>query len=308
MRFSFGANWQAYATRALTPERVEQARRDFGALLAGIDLRGKRFLDIGFGQGLALGLAAEMGAEVLGIDIDPVNLAALETTQRALGLAARPETRLVSILDETLVRTEAGRYDVVHSWGVLHHTGRMWQAMTNACALVGNDGFLVVAIYNRHWSSPVWKAIKWCYNRLPRLGQEAAVAAFYPIVYVAKWLVTGHNPARKERGMDFHYDLVDWLGGYPYEYASAEEVRQFVCRQGFVCLRTRPATVPTGCNEFVFQRRAEKPRSGSLGAEGGASIGAARVSKRPFCSPDHSLTVAALTEGPARFCQSRARQ
>ena len=254
MRFSFGKNWQAYTTAALAPARIDQARRDFRDLLAGIDLRGKRFVDIGFGQGLALLLAAEMGAETLGIDIDPLNLAALANTRAAMGVAGQPATRIASILDETLVRELAGRFDVVHAWGVLHHTGDMWRATRNACALVAADGAFVCALYNRHWSSPLWRIVKWTYNRLPRCGQQCAVAGFYPIVYAAKWLVTGRDPAAKDRGMDFHYDLVDWLGGYPYEYATAEAVRQFVCRQGFVCLQTRVAQVPTGCNQFVFRR------------------------------------------------------
>jgi 2-polyprenyl-6-hydroxyphenyl methylase/3-demethylubiquinone-9 3-methyltransferase len=57
-----------------------------------------------------------------------------------------------------------------------------------------------------------------------------------------------------DRGMDFLHDVVDWVGGYPYEYASSEEIRNYVCRQGFICVRMQAAQVPTGCNEFVFQR------------------------------------------------------
>jgi 2-polyprenyl-6-hydroxyphenyl methylase/3-demethylubiquinone-9 3-methyltransferase len=81
------------------------------------------------------------------------------------------------------------------------------------------------------------------------------VAAFVPIIALAKWAVTGRDPRRQQRGMDFYYDVVDWVGGYPYEYASIDELRALVEPLGFECLRWRAAEVPTGCNEFVFQRR-----------------------------------------------------
>lgn len=76
----------------------------------------------------------------------------------------------------------------------------------------------------------------------------------YPVIYAAKLLVTGHNPMQKERGIDFLDDVVDWIGGYPYEYAGVEEIKTLVGGYGFRCLRVKKAAVPTGCNEFVFQR------------------------------------------------------
>jgi 2-polyprenyl-6-hydroxyphenyl methylase/3-demethylubiquinone-9 3-methyltransferase len=254
MRFSFGKNWQSYSQNALTPQRIEHARQAFIELLAGIDLRGKRFIDIGFGQGLSLVTAAEMGAEVLGIDIDKDNLEAIRITCRMMGHTEIPQTRIVSILDDSFVHEMRGGFDIVHSWGVLHHTGNMMKAIENACILVTNGGYFVCSIYNRHWSSPIWKVIKWSYNKLPGLIQRLIFALFYPIIYTAKWVVTRENPKKKKRGMDFFHDLVDWLGGYPYEYATLEEIRSFVCGQGFECLRIRPAQVPTGCNEFVFKK------------------------------------------------------
>jgi len=262
MRFAFGKNWQSFADTALTPERAAAARRDFRALLDGLDLRNRRFLDIGFGQGLALLLAAEMGAEVQGLDVDADNLEALRRTAERLGAARVPEARVASILDPALVAAQRGRFDVVHSWGVLHHTGDMWTAIANAVELVAPDGHFICSIYNRHWTSPAWVVIKWTYNRVPRWMQRAAIGLFCPLIALAKWAVTGRNPFRQERGMEFVHDVVDWVGGYPYEYASADAVRQFVEQRGFVCLRLVPARVPTGCNEFVFQRGPAMAKSG----------------------------------------------
>ncbi len=257
MRFAFGRNWQSFATRALTAERVEASRRAFLSLFDGVALQNQRFLDIGFGQGLALLLAAETGAEALGIDVDADNVEALRRTAERMGVTRLPEARVASILDPVFVNAHAGQFDVVHAWGVLHHTGAMWTAITNAARLVAPGGVLVCALYNRHWSSPLWRAIKWTYNRLPRPLQRLVVYAFCPVIALAKGIVTRQNPFRQERGMDFMHDVVDWVGGYPYEYASIETVRAFVEPQGFTCIRMLPARVPTGCNEFVF--RSAKP-------------------------------------------------
>jgi SAM-dependent methyltransferase len=254
LRFSFGKNWQSYSQTALTPESVEQARQAFRELVNGIVLSHKRFIDIGFGQGLCLNLAAEMGADVLGIEIDEDNLAALHTTQQIMGNTLTPEVRIVSILEPSYIQANKGKFDIVHSWGVLHHTGNLRQAIQNACTLVAEGGYLICSIYNKHWSSPFWKIIKWTYNKLPAVLQRFVVGLFYPVIYTAKWLVTGKNPKKKERGMNFFHDVVDWVGGYPYEYATETEIRNLVEAEGFECLRFKHARVPTGCNEYVFHQ------------------------------------------------------
>ena len=147
-----------------------------------------------------------------------------------------------------------GVFDVVYAWGSLHHTGAMWDAIRNVAARVSIGGTLVVGIYNKHFTSPLWKAIKWLYNRLPRLVQRIMVVLFSGIIYAAKFLVTWRNPLDKERGMDFWVDVIDWVGGFPYEYATPDEVEKFVRTQGFLLRRYVAAQVPTGCNEFVFIR------------------------------------------------------
>jgi 2-polyprenyl-6-hydroxyphenyl methylase/3-demethylubiquinone-9 3-methyltransferase len=254
--FAFGKNWQNYARYALTRARIEHARQAFQKLYASIDLHGKTFLDIGFGQGLALFFAREMGADVLGIDSDADNLVSCQHTSVFFQDQQIPHIRVASILDPAFVQEQLqrGQCDIVHAWGVLHHTGDMWQALYHAIQLVKDGGYLMIAIYNAHWSSPIWRLIKWSYNYAPDIVQQMLIVLFYPIIYCAKWIVTGTNPKRKERGMDFFYDVVDWVGGYPYEYASIETIQQHMCQQNFTCIRVIPAQVPTGCNQFVFKK------------------------------------------------------
>jgi len=263
MQFDFGQNWSEFARVALTRERVDCAQQEFAALLAGVELANATFLDVGFGQGLTLLSAARRGSRVVGCDINPKCREALATSATWFPDVDASTIPIVegSILDDAVVaalRAAApdgdGCFDVVHSWGVLHHTGDMRTAIRNAASLVRPGGHLVLAIYNRHWSSPAWTAIKWLYCKSPQWLQRAMIAAFAPLIWLAKLAVTGRNPARQERGMDFHYNVVDWVGGYPYEYASVDELRAQVEALGFQCLRFRAAEVPTGCNEFVFVR------------------------------------------------------
>jgi SAM-dependent methyltransferase len=256
MRFSFGKNWQSYAEKALTPERIAAAEIALSNLLEETEPKDRKFIDIGFGQGLSAHLASRLGAKVTAVDIDDDNLAAAENTRKATGVETPLDLRIGSILEnETLEDLKKdGPYDIVHSWGVLHHTGNMKLAVENACSLVADNGFFVSAIYNRHWSSLPWLWIKWFYNVLPSFGQQLMVALFYPIIYLAKWAVTGKNPKDKMRGMDFFYDVIDWVGGYPYEYASIEEFKALVEPLGFKCIKEIDANVPTGCNEMVFKK------------------------------------------------------
>ncbi len=253
-RFGFGSNWVSYARHALTADRIAQARAAFATLVDGIELKERAFLDIGFGQGLTAALAAEAGARVVAVDIDPECGTAYEATRAFFPGAGAPEIVIGSILDGSLVSMLGvkGPFDVVHSWGVLHHTGAMWRAMDNAASLVRPGGHLVIAIYARHWTAPLWKMVKWAYVHSPGIVRSAMIAAFHPLMRMrARQLGEERTAAR---GMDFRHDLVDWVGGYPYEYASRAEIESHLVGRGFVPMRFHPTAGMTGCHEYVFRR------------------------------------------------------
>lgn len=263
-QFDFGENWSDFSANALTPDGVRQAREDFSGFMArgSADIAGRSFLDIGFGQGLSLLSAASAGAEAVGCDINPKCAQVLERNRSHFPEVVASAIPVVvgSILDSATVEAlrklapdESG-YEIVHSWGVLHHTGRMWPAIDNATSLVRPGGVLFLALYNRHWSSPAWTAVKLCYVHAPAWLQRAIIAVFYPVILTAKWAVTGRNPMVMDRGMDFYYNVVDWIGGYPYEYASRAEVTRYLAGRKFALRISVPAGVPTGCNEYVFVR------------------------------------------------------
>ena len=256
MRFSFGANWKAFSSQALDETSICEAREAFSTLTNGIDFRGKRFLDVGYGQGLALFLAMEKGARAYGIDIDPLCEQALAITHRHFAHLPRPTTQTVSILDSRFIRSalSEGGYDIVHSWGALHHTGDMKRAFESVAGLVRPDGALILAIYNHHWSSPIWKRVKIIYNRVPPLVQKGMFSLFYPIRYIRHPLGASRKKPQTSRGMSYAFDLRDWLGGYPYEYALREEIITLFGRYGFEIVHTTSSAGWTGCNQFVFRR------------------------------------------------------
>lgn len=260
--FDFGKNWLEYSKHALTPQRVKEARAGFAKTMAGIPINGASFLDIGFGQGLGILNAAQAGASPVGLDINPTCRAALKQSAAhypGVAIDAIP-IRIGSILDSSVVADLAALrrgegYDIVHSWGVLHHTGDMRTALANAASLVRPGGHLVVALYNKHWTSPAWTVIKRAYNAAPPPLRRVMISTLTPLIRTAKRLVTGAPSERTERGMDFTTDVVDRVGGYPYEYASPSEVTAMAAPLGLQVLRTVPALVPTGCNEFIFRAR-----------------------------------------------------
>ena len=172
--FAFGKNWAKFVRNHLNEERLEISRRKLLDTLGRPDLEGATFLDVGCGSGIHSLAALRAGAaSMVSFDVDPDSVATTRRVRETFEASPRWEVIEGSVLDERFV-TSLTPADVVYSWGVLHHTGNMRQAIANACALVADNGHFVCSIYNRHWSSPYWKAIKWTYNKLPEILQRLA--------------------------------------------------------------------------------------------------------------------------------------
>jgi SAM-dependent methyltransferase len=254
--FDFGQNWASFS-ELITEERIQHAHDSLFNLLGTTALNGKTFLDIGCGSGLFSIAAARLGARVFGIDLDPISVeTSQKNAQKWLSDSTTTTFQVASILniDQLDWVDNSDHFDIVYSWGVLHHTGNMAKAMENAAKMIKPGGTFVISIYNRHFTSPVWVPIKRFYNWLPDWGQRGLIGLFSPIIYGAKFLVTGKNPLKMHRhGMDFRHNVIDWLGGYPYEYASVVDMEATLTKLGAAHIRVIPAQVPTGCNEFICQ-------------------------------------------------------
>lgn len=262
-RFEFGKNWSNFL-RVLDDERIAQAEQSLKAMLETENLDGKRFLDIGSGSGLFSLAARRLGASVFSFDYDPHSVACAQELKRRYFLDdAQWTIERGSALDQEYLNS-LGRFDYVYSWGVLHHTGAMWQAIENVLPAVDSDGRLCISIYNdQGGASKRWTTVKRLYNRSPKLIQLLMVLAVGALIEVRGFLIRllrFQNPLpfkdwgrkKQDRGMSVWYDLVDWVGGYPFEVARPEELFEFCRDRGFTLRRMTTQGRGSGCNEFVF--------------------------------------------------------
>ncbi len=279
-RFAFGKNWRAFLGQ-LDEQRINDAEDSMCQLFGADGLRGKRFLDAGSGSGLFSLAARRQGANVVSFDYDPESVACAEELKRRYapgdeGWSIQPG----SVLDRDFLAS-LGQFDIVYSWGVLHHTGAMWNAIEQLLPRVVEGGMVCISIYNDQGrASERWSYVKRLYCRLPWPFNTGLVIA----IGVGQWclrllsvlaatllrVVTFRNPLvpmlvwirdrtqRRARGMHPWYDLVDWIGGWPFEVAKPEEIFHFVRDRGFELVRLSTCS-GLGCNEFVFQKVGNSP-------------------------------------------------
>ena len=95
------------------------------------DLTGKTFLDIGSGSGLFSLAARRLGAKVHSFDFDSNSYGCtMELRKRYFDGDGNWKVEQGSALDRNYIES-LGKFDIVYSWGVLHHTGAMWTALEN---------------------------------------------------------------------------------------------------------------------------------------------------------------------------------
>jgi SAM-dependent methyltransferase len=276
-RFSFGRNWRSFI-ELVDHARIEAAVESLTGPLGVADLSGRTFLDIGCGSGLFSLAAHRLGARVRAFDFDPDSVTAATELRRRFAPDSDWTIERGSILDPAFVRG-MGRFDVVYSWGVLHHTGRMWAAMEATAGLVAPGGLLLVAIYNDQGrASRIWCRVKRRYNasgplmrRALLLGSRVYLRRGRPVAALSRALRGGVARPPRRRGMSAEHDLIDWVGGFPFEVAKPEEVFDFVRRLGFDLRHLRTCGGGLGCNEYVFERgegTRRSPESLSAGQPG----------------------------------------
>jgi 2-polyprenyl-3-methyl-5-hydroxy-6-metoxy-1,4-benzoquinol methylase len=272
-RFAFGRNWASFQT-TIDARRIADAERSLQTLLSADDLVGKRFLDAGSGSGLFSLAAHRLHASVTSFDLDPDSVACTCQLKARFTADGPPWQVLQGSLTDSQFLASLGQFDIVYCWGVAHHTGQMWQALDNLSAMVAPGGTIVLAIYNdQQYISRAWRGVKRLYQRLPRFLRPLLVAAIGLSMFLTRLattliasllrLVTLRNPVvpflnwirqSQSRGMHAWYDLVDWVGGWPFEVARPEDVFRFMRDRGFT-LHDLNTTSGHGCNEFVFFRK-----------------------------------------------------
>jgi 2-polyprenyl-6-hydroxyphenyl methylase/3-demethylubiquinone-9 3-methyltransferase len=270
--FSFGENWAEYAQK-IDEKRIEEAEKSMIRLMGREAIQGKTFLDIGCGSGLFSLAATRLGCrQLLAVDLDPQSV---ETTKRTLSVhapGANWECRKISVFD--LDPATVGTFEAVYSFGVLHHTGAMYDAITKASKMVAPNGMLTLALYGKTPFCGMWRVEKRIYSRSPKWVQKVIAKVYIEVVRL-RLALKGESLKKKreeywkQRGMDMYHDTHDWLGGYPYESISEKEIMGFMHQLGFKPVRSFVypciGLLGAGCDEYSFTREQVPDSSSTKG-------------------------------------------
>lgn len=275
--FKFGENWQRLLQH-IDEARIAAAVRDIAGFLDCSSLAGKTFLDIGCGSGLSSLAAYRLGAaRVVSVDIDPQNVRNVCALKSKFAVPASYEWRVFTCDIVGPQAADLEPADIVYSWGVLHHTGRMWRAIDNCVRLVKPGGNLYLMLYRDAWCAGAWRTIKRSYVRGGPAWQWLLRNGFAAVL-ITGLVLKGRNPRRvmrdygaSSRGMSWYVDVTDWVGGYPFEYASAERVIAHVGARGLKLVKIFPqiSAKPlgwrgTGSYQYLF--RLGSPATAGAGA------------------------------------------
>lgn len=257
-RFEFGKNWQSFLS-VLNDDRIAIAENSIKNMLELDNLRNKSVLDVGSGSGLFSLAARNLGAKLHSVDYDRASVACAQEL-RSHYYPGDPDWVIKegSVLDNDFVKSLGG-FDIVYSWGVLHHTGDMWTAIDNAASCVNRNGTLFIAIYNDQGAkSKMWAAVKkmYCSGVVGRVMTSTVFIPYFFGMTLISSIRQKENlfaTYKKNRGMSITHDWFDWLGGLPFEVATVTQVIRFLRDRGFQ-LHNIEATHSLGCNQFVFTR------------------------------------------------------
>jgi len=261
-RFEFGENWNQFL-QVVDEGRIQQAVDSLKEMLAVENLEGKSFLDAGSGSGLFSLAASRLGANVCSFDYDPQSVACTrELKRRYFEGTGQWRIERGSVLDPAFLRT-LGKFDIIYSWGVLHHTGDMWAALANVENNAAAGGKLFISIYNDQGRmSKVWWWVKKAYVSMPKHLRWLVVLPCYVVLWGPVTLrdfvflrpFETWRTYRKHRGMSAHHDMIDWVGGFPFEVAKPEAIFEFYKKRGYQLTKLFTCAGGLGCNQFVFER------------------------------------------------------
>jgi ubiquinone/menaquinone biosynthesis C-methylase UbiE len=161
-----------YATE---PEILSFA--DFGSA------RGEKVLEVGVGAGTDFLQWVRAGAEAHGVDLTPEAVEHVKARLEVYGLQAED----VRVADSESLPFEDDAFDLVYSWGVIHHTPDTYRALAEIIRVCRPGGACKIMVYNRHSvvACDLWlrkalrrlqpfRSLSWClYHHMESEGTKA---------------------------------------------------------------------------------------------------------------------------------------
>ena len=256
--FKFGENWKNFSN-LIDNNRLKEAVTSLKKLTNKKSLNNLSFLDIGCGSGLSSLAAIQLNCKkIYAIDQDEQSI---KTTKKVLQKSRFKKVKVEK--KDLFTLNEKEKFDIVYSWGVLHHTGNMLKAIKKSTKMVSKNGMLILALYKKTKLCNLWKIEKYIYKSSPKVIQNFIKNLFIFLFKLAMILKRKNfsnyiNDYKTKRGMDFYHDVHDWLGGYPYESISIEEISKIMDKFGYKMIRSfqvkkQIGFFGTGCDEYVFK-------------------------------------------------------
>ena len=256
--FKFGENWKNFSN-LIDNNRLKEAVTSLKKLTNKKSLNNLSFLDIGCGSGLSSLAAIQLNCKkIYAIDQDEQSI---KTTKKVLQKSRFKKVKVEK--KDLFTLNEKEKFNIVYSWGVLHHTGNMLEAIKKSTKMVSKNGILILALYKKTKLCNLWKIEKYIYKSSPKVIQNFIKNLFIFLFKLAMILKRKNfsnyiNDYKTKRGMDFYHDVHDWLGGYPYESISIEEISKIMDKFGYKMIRSfqvkkQIGFFGTGCDEYVFK-------------------------------------------------------
>jgi SAM-dependent methyltransferase len=260
--FSFGENWKDYLSTI--DERVAQvASKDIEEWIGTPQIEGRRVVDVGSGSGVSsLCFYNASPAELISFDYDEHSVEATKSLRDRVCDGGMWKIMRGSILDKAFV-DPLGIFDVVYSWGVLHHTGSIWAAIENTQKLCRVGGLVLISIYQAGDMYQRHLALKKDFNRRSSDEKQKMIERHALERYPGLTVSDAVNRMRSNvvrRGMNEYNDWIDWLGGLPYEVAYPSEIISRFLAQGFLPIRVVEEG-QQGCNVYLFRNEHERDPS-----------------------------------------------
>lgn len=202
-------------------------------------VKGKRVLDGGSGSGMVSVAFALMGADVTGVDITPKCVENGYKRAEHYGVKCK-------FINESLVTLDLSNehFDIIYSWGVLHHTEDARQSFFSLARHLREGGEIIVAVYLKTKISWFWNFARIFYQNAPTVFKTIFLnigSVFLNIVDLFRKII--FNKERyMMRGTNNKEILNDWFGVPHRTFHSYNEVFKWFDENGLDCKLINPAT------------------------------------------------------------------